>query len=103
MPLHEGPVAQESRSLRFPFFCLALPFLWSELPSLLSFLSPVREPPASFMRPLALSIAPSSLSFLPPLPPSRPIRSLLPVRSPDSLPPPTRRPRRTYGEARGGG
>src|SRR4028119_1052687 len=70
-----------SRSLRSPFFCLALPFLWSELPSLLSFLSPVRAPPPSLSRPLALSIAPSSLS-LPPLPPSRPIRLLLSVRSP---------------------
>src|SRR5918998_2951601 len=67
------------RSLRSPFFCLVLPFLWSELPSLFSFLSPVRAPPPSFIRPLALPIAPSSLS-LPPLPPKRPMRSPLSVR-----------------------
>src|SRR5215212_7333993 len=63
----------ESRSLRSPFFCLALPSLF--LP-----LSPVRAPPASFIRPLALSIAPSSLSSLPLLPPSRPICLLLSTR-----------------------
>src|SRR5215212_5669065 len=65
----------ESRSLRSPFFCLALPSLF--LP-----LSPVRAPPASFIRPLALSIAPSSLSSLPLLPPSRPICFLLCTRLP---------------------
>src|SRR5215207_1880352 len=69
-PSHE-PFGYESRSLRSPFFSLSLPLRWSERPSLLSFLSPVREPPASFIRPLALSIAPSSLSSLPRLPPSR--------------------------------
>src|SRR5215212_6468792 len=63
----------ESRSLRSPFFCLALPSLF--LP-----LSPVRAPPASFIRPLALSFAPSSLSSLPLLPPSRLICFLLSAR-----------------------
>src|ERR671910_845321 len=79
---HE-PFGYESRSLRLPFFSLSLPLLWSERPSLLSFLSPVSAPPASFIRPLALSIFPSSLSSLPPLPPSRPIRpfAFAPVRA----------------------
>src|SRR5215216_2806156 len=58
------PFSYESRSLRSPFFSLALPFLWSERPSLFLPLSPVRAPPASFMRPLALSIFPSFLSSL---------------------------------------
>src|SRR5215216_4074797 len=58
------PFSYESRSLRLPFFSLALPFLWSERPSLFLPLSPVRAPPASFMRPLALSIFPSFLSSL---------------------------------------
>src|SRR5918994_775160 len=80
-PSHE-PFGYDSRSLRSPFFFLVLPFLWSERPSLLSFLSPVRAPPASFIRPLALSIAPSSLSSLPLLPPSRPIWLLLSTRLP---------------------
>ncbi len=53
-----------SRSLRAPFFSLSLPFLWSERPSLFLALSPVRAPPASFMRPLALSIGALSLSSL---------------------------------------
>ena len=50
--------------MRLPIFSLALPFLWSERPSLFMLLSPVRAPPASFMRPLVLSIAPSFLSTL---------------------------------------
>src|SRR3712207_1932910 len=73
----QKPFGYESRSLRSPFFCLALPFLWSERPSLFLLLSSVRAPPASFIRPLALSIVPSSLSSLPRLPPSRPICFLL--------------------------
>src|SRR5215210_3086350 len=44
------------------------PRRWSERPSRFVFLSPVREPAASFIRPFALSIAPSSLSCLPLLP-----------------------------------
>src|ERR687897_1071311 len=63
----------ESRSLRSPFFSLALAFRWSERPSLFLPWSPVRAPPASFIRPLARSIFASSLPSLPPLPPSRPI------------------------------
>ncbi len=63
-PFKEKSSGYESRSLRLPFFSLALPFLWSERPSLFVLLSPVREPPASFIRPLALSIAPSFLSSL---------------------------------------
>src|SRR5215216_7784165 len=58
-PSHK-PFGYESRSLRLPFFSLALPFLCSELPSLFLLLSPVRAPPASFIRPLVLSIVPSS-------------------------------------------
>src|SRR3712207_358045 len=54
----QKPFGYESRSLRLPFFSLALPFLWSERPSLFVLLSPVRAPPASFMRPLALSHRP---------------------------------------------
>src|SRR5215212_1340134 len=81
------PFSYESRSLRSPFFCLALPFLWSERPSLFLPLSPVRAPPASFIRPLALSIFPSSFSSLLPLPPNRPIRLLLSVELPFSSPP----------------
>ncbi|HZF58000.1 MAG TPA: hypothetical protein VEZ19_05945, partial [Rubrobacter sp.] len=49
-------------------------------------------------RPLALSIAPSSLSSLP-LPPSRPIRLLLSVRLTRYHYLPTTRPRCTYGTA----
>src|SRR5215216_7840588 len=60
-PSHK-PFGYESRSLRLPFFSLALPFLCSERPSLFLLLSPVRAPPASFIRPLALSIAASFLS-----------------------------------------
>src|ERR671917_1503359 len=89
----------ESKFLRSPFFSLVLPFLCSERPSLFSFLSPVRAPPASFMRPLALSIAPSSLSSLPPLPPSRPMRSLLSIRLTRYRYLPTTRPRCTYAPA----
>src|SRR5829696_6291198 len=63
-PLSRSSSPYESRSLRSPFFSLALPFLWSERPSLFLLLSPLRAPPASFMRPLALSIAPSFLSRL---------------------------------------
>src|SRR5215216_2465284 len=62
-PSHK-PFGYESRSFRSPFFSLALPFLWSERPSLFLLLSPLRAPPASFIRPLALSIAPSFLSRL---------------------------------------
>src|SRR5215211_3994892 len=62
--LSQKPIAYESRSLRLPFFSLALPFLWSERPSLFLLLSPVRAPPASFIRPLALSIAASFSSSL---------------------------------------
>src|SRR5829696_10219201 len=62
-PSHK-PFGYESRSLRLPFFSLILPFLWSERPSLFLLLSPVRAPPASFIRPLALSIFPSFLSSL---------------------------------------
>src|SRR5215212_1918661 len=79
----------ESRSLRSPFFCLALPSLF--LP-----LSPVRAPPASFIRPLALSIAPLSLSSLPLFPPSRPICLLLSTRLPFvAWAPPTEGPPRS--------
>jgi hypothetical protein len=52
------------RSLRSPFFSLALPLLWSERPSRFLPLSPLKAPPASFTRPLALSITPSFLSSL---------------------------------------
>src|SRR5918995_1097633 len=59
------PVAYYSRSFRLPFFSLAFPRRWSARPLDLVSLSPVRAPAASFMRPLALSLAPSSLSFPP--------------------------------------
>src|SRR5215203_6063551 len=62
-PSHES-FGYESRSLRLAFFSLALAFLWSERPSRFLLLSPVRAPPASFMRPLALSIFASFLSSL---------------------------------------
>src|SRR5215218_10786993 len=53
-----------ARSLAAPFLSLAVPLRWSERPSAFFSLSPLREPPASFTRPLALSTAPSALSLL---------------------------------------
>src|SRR5215217_8010470 len=53
-----------ARSLAAPFLSLAVPLRWSERPSTFFSLSPLREPPASFTRPLALSTAPSALSLL---------------------------------------
>src|SRR5919202_4567688 len=58
------PFRHDSRSLRLPFFSLALALLWFERPSLFLLLSPLKAPPASLMRPLALSIAASFLSSL---------------------------------------
>src|SRR5918997_6113547 len=51
------------RSLAAPFLSLAVPLRWSGRPSAFLSLSPLREPPASFMRPLALSTAPSAMSW----------------------------------------
>src|SRR5919206_1564774 len=51
-------------SLTLPFFSLAVPFVWSVLPSAFFSLSPVTAPAASFTRPFALSRAPSPLSWL---------------------------------------
>src|SRR5215210_3224562 len=53
-----------ARSLAAPFLSLAVPLRWSERPSAFLSLSPLREPAASFTRPLALSAAPSALSRL---------------------------------------
>src|SRR5215203_2953839 len=53
-----------ARPLAAPFLSLALPSRWSERPSAFFSPSPLREPPASFRRPLALSIAPSALSWV---------------------------------------
>ena len=51
-------------SLILPFFSLAVPLVWSARPSAFLSLLPVREPAASFARPLAVSSAPSFLSWL---------------------------------------
>src|ERR671912_540985 len=53
-----------TRSLAAPFLSLALHLRWSERPCAFFSLSPLRDPPASFTRPLALSRAPSALSLL---------------------------------------
>src|SRR3954447_859000 len=50
-------------SLTLPFFSLAVPFVWSERPSDFLALSPVTAPAASLALPLALSSAPSPLSW----------------------------------------
>src|SRR5215216_4342169 len=62
MPLRN--VVYCARSLAAPFLSLALPSRWSERPSVFFSLSPLREPPASLTRPLALSTAPSALSLV---------------------------------------
>src|SRR5215208_3672273 len=53
-----------SRSLALPSLSLAVPFVWSERPSAFFSLSPVTAPVASLALPLALSSAPSPLSWL---------------------------------------
>ncbi len=62
------PCSYFRRSFRLPFLSFMFPRRWSERPSRFVSLSPVREPAASFIRPFALSMAPSSLSCLPLLP-----------------------------------
>src|SRR5829696_5052701 len=52
------------RSLTAPFLSLRVPLSRSAFPSAFLSLSPVRVPAASLMRPLALSAAPSILSWL---------------------------------------
>ena len=53
-----------SRSLALPTLSLAVPFVWSERPSDFLASSPVTAPVASLALPLALSRAPSPLSWL---------------------------------------
>src|SRR5918997_5401450 len=53
------------RSFRLPFFSFIFPRRWSARPLAFVSLSPVRAPAASFIWPLALSMAPSSLSRRP--------------------------------------
>src|SRR5215213_9318049 len=62
------PYGYFRRSFRLPFFSFMFPRRWSARPSDLVSLSSVRAPAASFIRPLALSMEASSLSFLPLLP-----------------------------------
>src|SRR3954453_12788176 len=50
-------------SLTLPFFSLTVPLVWSERPSDFLALSPVTAPAASLALPLALSSAPSLLSW----------------------------------------
>src|SRR5215210_6013149 len=52
------------RSLTAPFLSLRVPLSRSAVPSAFLSLLPVRVPAASLMRPLALSAAPSILSWL---------------------------------------
>jgi len=68
LPPHLGCLTEALRLgeevFEVALFSLALPFLWSERLSLIVPISSVRAPPASFVRPWALSIAPSFLSSL---------------------------------------